>query len=117
MPKAYTEGPANGGSTTAVACRFRLVANHETSDVEALRSTVAALEKEIDALRRRLADAPLRMRQLEERLLETKGLLAQEAAKNEKLSFTLREAREHIANLRDEVDKLSQPGIKIDLNL
>ncbi len=109
MPKAYTEGPANGGSTTAVACRFRLVANHETSDVEALRSTVAALEKEIDALRRRLADAPLRMRQLEERLLETKGLLAQEAAKNEKLSFTLREAREHIANLRDEVDKLSQP--------
>jgi proteasome-associated ATPase len=62
-----------------------------------------------DDLRRRLADVPVRLRQMEERLLETKGQLAQEIAKNEKLSFTLREAREHIANLRDEVDKLSQP--------
>lgn len=62
-----------------------------------------------DDLRRRLAEVPVRLRQLEERLLETKGHLAQEIAKNEKLSFTLREAREHIANLRDEVDKLSQP--------
>ena len=78
-------------------------------DVDSLRSSLAVLEREVDALRRRLADAPLRMRQLEERLLETKGLLAQETAKNEKLSFTLREAREHIASLRDEVDKLSQP--------
>ena len=62
-----------------------------------------------DDLRRRLAEVPVRLRQLEERLLETKGHLAQEIAKNEKLSFTLREAREHIASLRDEVDKLSQP--------
>ena len=64
---------------------------------------------DVEVLRRRLADVPVRLRQLEERLLETKGHLAQEIAKNEKLSFTLREAREHIANLRDEVDKLSQP--------
>jgi len=109
VPKAYTGDPAHGGSIAVTPCRFRVVATDETPDVEALRSTVAALDKEIDALRRRLADAPLRMRQLEERLLETKGLLAQESAKNEKLSFTLRESREHIANLRDEVDKLSQP--------
>ena len=78
-------------------------------DIVGLRASFEVLEAEVAALRRRLADAPLRMRQLEERLLETKGLLAQETAKNEKLSFTLREAREHIANLRDEVDKLSQP--------
>ncbi|MGA0878065.1 MAG: proteasome ATPase [Ilumatobacteraceae bacterium] len=64
---------------------------------------------EIELLRRRLADTPRRVRQLEERLLETKGLLAQESAKNERLSTTLREARENIAHLRDEVDKLSQP--------
>ena len=49
------------------------------------------------------------MRALEERLLETKGQLAQAVAQNEKLSYTLREAREHIAALRDEVDKLTQP--------
>jgi len=50
-----------------------------------------------------------RLRHLEERLLETKGLLAQESAKNERLSATLREARENIANLREEVEKLSLP--------
>src|SRR4051812_23511972 len=56
-----------------------------------------------------MADAPKRVRALEERLLETKGQLAQAVAQNEKLSYTLREAREHIAALRDEVDKLTQP--------
>jgi len=64
---------------------------------------------EVELLRRRLADTPRRVRQLEERLLETKGQLAQESAKNERLSSTLREARENIATLREEVDKLSQP--------
>ena len=48
---------------------------------------------EVELLRRRLADTPRRVRQLEERLLETKGQLAQESAKNERLSSTLREAR------------------------
>ena len=60
-------------------------------------------------MRSRLADTPNRLRSLEERLLETKGQLAQKTAQNEKLSYTLREAREHIASLRDEVDKLTQP--------
>ncbi|MFM7337207.1 MAG: proteasome ATPase, partial [Actinomycetota bacterium] len=41
--------------------------------------------------------------------METKGQLAQAVAQNEKLSYTLRESREHIASLRDEVDKLTQP--------
>ena len=41
--------------------------------------------------------------------LGTKGQLAQAVSQNEKLSYTLREAREHIASLRDEVDKLTQP--------
>ena len=57
----------------------------------------------------KLAEAPKRQRVLEERLLETKGQLAQATSQNEKLSYTLREAREHIAALRDEVEKLSQP--------
>jgi proteasome-associated ATPase len=70
---------------------------------------IAALNEEIAHLRSRLSDAPKRLRSLEERLLETKGQLAQAVAQNEKLSYTLREAREHIATLRDEVDKLSQP--------
>jgi proteasome-associated ATPase len=70
---------------------------------------LAALHDEIAHLRARLADAPKRVHSLEERLLETKGQLAAAVGQNEKLSYTLREAREHIATLRDEVDKLSQP--------
>ena len=50
-----------------------------------------------------------RARQLEEKLLEIKGQLAHAVGQNEKLSYTLRETREHIASLRDEVEKLTQP--------
>jgi proteasome-associated ATPase len=70
---------------------------------------VAALEEEVATLRRRLADAPKRVRTLEERLLETKGQLQQALSQNERLTYTLREARDHIASLREEVDKLTQP--------
>src|SRR6478736_2172921 len=78
-------------------------------ELATLRDQVRALEDEVATLLRRLQDAPKRVRTLEERLLETKGQLAQAVAQNEKLSYTLREAREHIAALRDEVDKLTQP--------
>jgi len=67
------------------------------------------MEEEIVALRRRLQDAPKRVRTLEERLLDTKGQLAQAVAHNEKLSYTLREAREQISALREEVEKLTRP--------
>ena len=74
-----------------------------------LRAQAEAMEAEIVALRRRLQDAPRRVRTLEERLLDTKGQLAQAVSQNEKLSYTLREAREQIAALRDEVEKLTRP--------
>jgi proteasome-associated ATPase len=78
-------------------------------DVLATREQLAEMEEEIVVLRRRLQEAPKRVRTLEERLLETKGQLAQAVSQNEKLTYTLREAREHIANLREEVEKLTQP--------
>ena len=74
-----------------------------------LREQAMVLEEEVVALRRRLQDAPKRVRTLEEKLLETKGQLAQAVSQNERLTYTLREAREHIAKLREEVDKLTQP--------
>src|SRR3954451_25216346 len=74
-----------------------------------LRAQAEELEEEANALRRRLQDAPKRVRTLEERLLETKGQLAQAGAQNEKLTYTLREASDHIAALREEVEKLTQP--------
>jgi proteasome-associated ATPase len=80
----------------------------DSTEVE-LRARVQHLDDELAAMRRKLTDAPKRVRALEERLLETKGQLAQAVAQNEKLSYTLREAREHISSLRDEVEKLTQP--------
>ena len=90
----------------------QLPATHEPDggdDVDVLREQVRDLEDEVSQLVRRLQDAPKRVRTLEERLLETKGQLAQAVSQNEKLTFTLREARDHIAALREEVEKLTQP--------
>jgi len=81
----------------------------EPMDLPGALEQIASLEEEIVALRRRLQDAPKRVRTLEEKLLETKGQLSQAVSHNEKLTYTLREAREHISALREEVDKLTQP--------
>jgi proteasome-associated ATPase len=74
-----------------------------------LHGQIRTLEEEVNTLRKRLQDGPKRVRTLEEKLLETKGQLQQAISQNEKLTYTLREAREHIASLREEVDKLTQP--------
>ncbi len=61
-----------------------------------------------------------RVDDLEERLLETRGQLAQARSNNEKLSITIQQTRDQIAALRDEVDKLTQPptvyGTFLDFN-
>jgi proteasome-associated ATPase len=76
---------------------------------EELHSTIKMLEEEIAVLRRRLQDAPRRVRVLEERLLEAKGRLTQAVSQNEKLSVALEETRDQLAVLREEVEKLTAP--------
>ena len=78
-------------------------------DLEHLRLLVSELEGEVASLRRRLHDAPKRVRMLEERLADTKGRLTQAVSQNERLTTMLRDAREHIGSLREEVEKLTQP--------
>jgi proteasome-associated ATPase len=78
-------------------------------DHRQLEATIKALEEEIIVLRRRLQDAPRRVRVLEERLLESRGKLAQAAAQNEKMAAALEETREQLALLREEVEKLTAP--------
>jgi proteasome-associated ATPase len=85
------------------------LADHDDSELQELRKQAMSLEDEVAFLRRKVQDAPKRVRTLEERLLETKGQLSQAVSQNEKLTYTLREAREHIAALREEVEKLTQP--------
>src|SRR3954462_10402990 len=86
----------------------RRLAEYERQ-VNDLQGQLKGLEEEVVVLRRRLQDAPKRVRTLEEKILETKGQLQQAVSQNERLSATLREAREHIAALREEVEKLTMP--------
>ncbi len=78
-------------------------------ELEVLRSRLLEAEDEVNALRRRLQESPGRVQALEERLLETKGQLAHAISQNEKLTFTLQQAKEQLAALREEVEKLTQP--------
>ena len=96
----------------AATRRKRVIPTPDSDDeaqIEDLHAQILGLEEEVSTLRRRLQEAPKRVRTLEEKLLETKGELARAVSQNEKLTYTLREAREHIAALREEVDKLTQP--------
>jgi proteasome-associated ATPase len=73
------------------------------------QAQVSYLEREVASLRRRLADAPGSARAVEQRLAETQQSLAAVTAQNERLVQTLREAREQIVTLKEEVDRLAQP--------
>ena len=81
----------------------------EALEPSELQRQIQLLEEETALLRRRLQDSPRQVRVLEERLLETKGQLAQALSQNERLAATLREAREQIIALKEEVEKLTAP--------
>jgi proteasome-associated ATPase len=95
---------------TAVATRDEggRVSRHE-DEVKSLTAQIAFLDEEIAVLRRRLSDSPRQVRMLEERLRETEGSLSGVTAQNERLAATLREARDQIVALKEEVDRLAQP--------
>ncbi|MGA4965923.1 proteasome ATPase [Streptomyces pseudogriseolus] len=81
---------------------------------------IAYLEQEIAVLRRKLADSPRHTRILEERIVELQTNLAGVSAQNERLASTLREARDQIVALKEEVDRLAQPpagfGVFLEAN-
>ncbi|HEX2550820.1 MAG TPA: proteasome ATPase [Nocardioidaceae bacterium] len=60
-------------------------------------------------LRRRLTESPRHLRVLEERLAEAQSRVATLTERNEKLTSTLREARDQVVALKEEVDRLAQP--------
>ncbi len=81
----------------------------EGQDTAQLMSQVAFLEAEVGELRRRLASAPEGSDLVEQRLIDTQRSLAAVTAQNERLASTLREARDQITTLKEEVDRLAQP--------
>jgi proteasome-associated ATPase len=81
----------------------------EGQDTAQLMSQVAFLEAEVAELRRRVAEVPDGSRLIEQRLIDTQRSLAAVTAQNERLAGTLREARDQILTLKEEVDRLAQP--------
>jgi proteasome-associated ATPase len=78
-------------------------------EAQELANQLAYLEEEVGTLRRRLADSPRQVHGLEERLSEAQANLAGVNNQNERLASTLREARDQIVALKEEVDRLAQP--------
>jgi proteasome-associated ATPase len=78
-------------------------------DVASLVSQISYLEEEIGLLRRKVSDSPRQVRALEERLAEAEGRAAFLSERNDKLAGTLREARDQLVTLKEEVERLGQP--------
>jgi proteasome-associated ATPase len=78
-------------------------------EVHDLSTQVKFLEDEISLLRRKLADSPRQVKALEERLLEAQASLSGVTGQNDRLVATLKEARDQIITLKEEVDRLAQP--------
>ena len=77
--------------------------------VAELTAQVSYLEEEVSVLRRKLSDSPRQVRALEERLAEAQQSLAGAVGQNDRLVGTLREARDQILALKEEVERLAQP--------
>ncbi len=79
---------------------------------------VAELLGEIELLRAKLAESPRHLRALEERLNDAHTRVTSLNDRNERLAATLREARDQLVALKQEVERLGQPpsgyGIFLD---
>jgi proteasome-associated ATPase len=78
-------------------------------EVADLTTQVSFLQEEITALRRKLTESPRQARVLEEHLHEAQAKLAAVTGQNERLVATIKEARDQIVALKEEVDRLAQP--------
>jgi proteasome-associated ATPase len=78
-------------------------------EVQELQGQLKLLEDELGLTRRKLEAAPRRIHALEKRLAETAAELETSRNSNERLTSTLREARDQLVALKEEVEKLSQP--------
>ncbi|SDO04766.1 proteasome-associated ATPase [Klenkia soli] len=78
-------------------------------DVASLVSQISYLEEEIGLLRRKVSDSPRQVRALEERVAEAEGRVAFLSERNDKLTDTLRGARDQLVQLKEEIDRLGQP--------
>src|SRR6202020_3436905 len=97
-----------GGGGVATRDESGRASRHD-DEVKSLTAQISFLDEEIAVLRRRLAVSPRQVRFLEDRLREAEGNLTGVTAQNERLATTLREARDQIVALKEEVDRMAQP--------
>jgi len=83
--------------------------SREHADDRELRRRTAFLEQEIELLRAKVAESPRHLRMLEDRLAEAQARANGLAERNERLAETLREARDQMVALKEEIDRLAQP--------
>ena len=81
----------------------------EPGSAQEALNQVAFLEQEVALLRSRLAESPRGNRALEDRISELQVTVSGLTAKNERLVATLRDARDQIVALKEEIDRLAQP--------
>src|ERR1700750_827969 len=93
----------------AVPTRDESGRSRHEDEVKSLTAQISFLDEEIAVLRRRLADSPRPGRPPRDSLRETEGSLTGVTSQNERLAATLREARDQIVALKEEVDRLAQP--------
>jgi proteasome-associated ATPase len=78
-------------------------------EIHDLTSQISFLQEEVALLRRKLTEGPRHVRTLEERLTAAQTTVATLGEQNEKLVSTLRDARDQIVQLKEEIDRLAQP--------
>jgi proteasome-associated ATPase len=88
-------------------------------EVGELQMRLKLAEEEAGVLRSKLADAPMKIRKLEEQLLDARQEMAKGRDQSERMADLLRQAREQIVALREEIEKLSAPpsGYGVFLNV
>lgn len=74
-----------------------------------LKSQISFLEEEAALLRRRLAEPHRQGKLADEKLSETRARLTHALTQNERLASTLKEARDQILALKEEIEKLTAP--------
>jgi len=74
-----------------------------------LSTQVAFLQEELALVRRKLTESPRQIRVLEERLAAAQAQVQRLGDQNERLVSTLKDAREQIVTLKEEIDRLAQP--------
>ncbi|MDQ3951946.1 MAG: proteasome ATPase [Actinomycetota bacterium] len=86
----------------------RKIADYDR-EVQDLRGQVKLLEDELALTRRKLEAAPRRVHELERRLSDSMAELTQSRETGERMAEKLREARDQLVALKEEIEKLSQP--------